>query len=252
MLPERCWYRWIDSWHYPTDPDTHDNEPWEWDGLLGIPTDSKKDKDGIPRQVYQDVSVYNEAIVVEPKANHPYPVNESIPIQVYAADNVENVDMSLNGADWQPLEGSGHGWWHGFFKLPKGARHRQRLTVRASDSIHVELSRKAVSFVAAVQPEHVSIGRLEIENKAHTLRCTIQVTDDQHRPIVQRKVYFGYIFPASWRESQGTQTTDAHGEVPVTSPIPLREDDHFVLVAAGTDNSDRIRSGDMRLFKLGR
>ena len=28
---------WIDTWHYPRDPDTHDNEPWEWDGILAIP-----------------------------------------------------------------------------------------------------------------------------------------------------------------------------------------------------------------------
>jgi len=50
---------WIDTWHYPTDPDTHDNEPWEWDGILAIPTDSEKDKDGIPRKIYHDAAAYN-------------------------------------------------------------------------------------------------------------------------------------------------------------------------------------------------
>jgi len=35
------------------------------------------------------------------------------------------VRYSLNDGDWKYLDGSGHGWYQGFFKLPKLAKHRQ-------------------------------------------------------------------------------------------------------------------------------
>jgi len=129
----------------------HEDEPWSWDGILGIPTDSKKDMEGIPRQIYNDITLFNEGVIIEPKANHPYKVAERIPIQVYTAENIEGVDFSLNGGEWQALEGSGHGWWRGFFQLPKLARHRQRLTVRFLDHMGTERIRKDISFLAAVR-----------------------------------------------------------------------------------------------------
>jgi len=243
---------WIDSWHYPRVSDTHEDEPWSWDGLLGIATDSKKDMEGIPRQIYADVTRYNQMIVLEPKANHLYNAGDSIPIQVYTAENVANVDYSLNGGEWQTLEGSGSGGWHGFFRLPRTAKHRQRLTLRASDGIHVELERKQVSFVTAVPIEQVSVGLLEADKKTGVLRCRVQVTDDRHRPIAQRKVYFGFFFPSGWRETQGVQLTDAQGEATLSCSILPEDRDHFLFVAAGTDSPDRVRAGDMRLFELGR
>lgn len=59
-----CLVAWIDTWHYPSDPDRHDDEPWEWDGILGIPNDN--DLEGIPRKIYDDVKDYNQAIVIRP------------------------------------------------------------------------------------------------------------------------------------------------------------------------------------------
>ncbi len=121
---------WIDTWHYPSDPDTHDNEPWEWDGILAIPTDSEKDMVGIPRQVYHDVSAYNQLIPIEPKANHIYPIQQPVPIQVNVSDDVGYVRCSVNDGDWKYLDGSGHGWFQGFFKLPKLAKKRQDMNFR--------------------------------------------------------------------------------------------------------------------------
>jgi hypothetical protein len=242
---------WIDSWHYPRVSDAHEDEPWAWNGLLGIPTDSKKDMEGIPRQVYRDVTVYNEALIIEPKANHLYNVDERVPIHVFTAENIAGVDCSLNGAEWKSLEGSGHGWWSGFFQLPKTAKHRQRLTVRALDDTRTELARKEVSFIAAVPLEHITIGLLDMSKKTGALRCTVQVTDDKQHPIAQRKVTFGFFFPAGWREAQGTLVTDSHGEITLNCPLLPQSDDRILFVAAGTDNSDLVRTGDMRLFKLG-
>ena len=115
---------WIDTWHYPQDPDTHDNEPWEWDGLLGFPP-TAKDMDGIPRQVYRDVSVYNFLIPLEPKDNHIYPIQQPLSIQVNGADDVacfavlpERRRLGHPGRlRARPISG--------IFPLPKLARKRQ-------------------------------------------------------------------------------------------------------------------------------
>jgi hypothetical protein len=242
---------WIDAWHYPTMSETHADEPWAWDGLLAIPTDDKKDMDGIPRQVYRDVAIYNQALILEPKANHVYTTVERHPIQVATSDNIKSVDVSLNDGEWKPLEGSGHGGWHGFFALPKTARRRQRLTVRAQDDSGTEVARKIVSFVTNVPAEHVTLGLLDISKKTGAIQCRVQLSDDKQQPIANRKVYFGFFFPAGWRQSQGTLLTDARGEALLTTPLLARPDDHHLFVAAGTDNPDRVRTGDMRLFKLG-
>jgi hypothetical protein len=241
---------WIDAWHYPKMSKKHEDEPWAWNGILGIPTDSKKDMDGIPRQIYRDVTVFNQVFLIDPKANHYYPVGQPIPIHVYASDNVAGVDFSVNGGEWSSLKGSGHGGFHGFFQMPKTAKRRQRMSVRAVDSINQELARKDISFIAAGGPEHVVIGLLDMNKKTGVLKSTVLLTDDKQKPIPNRKVHYGFFFPNGWRESQGTVTTDARGEAILVAPLRPRDDDQYVFVAAGTDSPDRVRASDMRLFTL--
>jgi hypothetical protein len=245
-----CLASWLDNWAYPKDPDTHDNDPWEWDGLMAIPTDQAKDLAGIPRKVYQDMMHFNEAIVLEPKENHLYNTGERIPIKVCSADNIAEMDYSLNGGDWVPLDGSSQGWWQGFAKLPPGAKHRQRVVVRALDENQTELERTEVSFVAAVRPEQLTLRELETPKGGGPLQWTVQVlTSDQH-PITQRKVVYGIYLPLTGRQAQGTLLTDERGQVRLTSPLTLQTKDQLIFVAAGTDSPDRVRAGDMRVFQL--
>ena len=61
------------------------------------------------------LDLYNQALLIEPKASHYYQVGESLPLRVYTSENVGGVDYSLNGAEWRALQGSGHGWWRGFY-----------------------------------------------------------------------------------------------------------------------------------------
>ena len=249
---------WIDTWHYPRDPDTHDNEPWEWDGILGIPTDSRQDMEGIPRQVYHDLIGFNEAVLLQPKANHIYDVTKTAPIQVYGADNVAGVSYSLNGGDWKPLDTSGRGWFQGFFKFPKLARKRQRLAIKAMDADERILDQKEVSFLTAVQAEHLKVESVRAssrrgDNKGEgAAQFKISVTDGQYKPIAQRKVYFGFFYPLTLRETQGMQMTNDTGEIIVANPLAPLPEDQYLYVSAGTDSPDHVRTGDMRIFKLGK
>ncbi|MFA5975320.1 MAG: glycoside hydrolase family 2 TIM barrel-domain containing protein [Elusimicrobiota bacterium] len=242
---------WIDTWHYPTDPDTHDNEPWEWDGVLAIPTDSRKDMDGIPRRVYQDVSSFNEALLLEPKADHYYGLASPIAVEACGADNVAEMRLSVNGGDWKPLEGSGHGGWRGFFSLPKLARHRQRVAIQALDSGGSQLSTQSVSFIAAGGPEQIVLSSQPGGRSKEALTFTATVTDARHEPIAQRKVHFGFFYPISLRETQGILLTDDQGRATLTCSLPPEPKDQYLFVAAGTDSPDRVRAGDMRIFRLG-
>ena len=148
---------WIDTWGYPQDPDSHDNEPWEWDGILAISSDTEKDMAGVPRQVYKDVSAYNQMIPIEPKANHIYPISQPVPIQANASDDVAYVRYNVNDGDWTYLDGSGHGWFAGFFKLPKLAKKRQDMNFQALDKDETVLATKKISFLAGVLEESVAI-----------------------------------------------------------------------------------------------
>ncbi len=243
---------WIDTWHYPKDPDTHDNEPWEWDGILGIPTDSEKDMDGIPRQIYRDVSAYNQMIPVEPKANHIYPIGQPIPIQTNVSDEVSYVRYSLNDGDWKYLDGSGHGWFQGFFKLPKLAKKRQTLNFQALDKSETLLASKEVSFLAGVLQESLTINPRSGAGGGKSLEFVTRLEDSLHHPLAQRKIYYGCFDPAGFGERQGIVSTDAGGSATFSclpiEPAPSR----YLYVAAGTDSPERARSSDFRIFKLGR
>ena len=52
-----CTVSWIDTWHYPSNPNVHNNHPWEWNGILAIKDDT--DLKGTPRKVYYDLSEFN-------------------------------------------------------------------------------------------------------------------------------------------------------------------------------------------------
>lgn len=47
-----CLVSFLDTWHYPSDPERHDDHPWEWNGLIEFK--SRNDSIGTPRQTYYD------------------------------------------------------------------------------------------------------------------------------------------------------------------------------------------------------
>ena len=243
---------WIDTWHYPSDPDTHDNEPWEWDGILGIPTDSEQDMVGVPRLVYKDVSAYNQLVPIEPKTDHIYPISQPVPIQVNTADEVAYVRYSLNDGDWKYLDGSGHGWFAGFFKLPRLSKKRQAMEFQALDKDETLLATKRVSFLAGILEESLTLEPKSPSKSAKQLEFTVKLEDSLHHPIPQRKVYYGCFYPISFREGEGTLMTDADGRGTFACPPVPESRGRYVFVAAGTDSPERARTSDMRVFTLGR
>jgi hypothetical protein len=239
---------WIDTWHYPRDPDVHDNEPWEWDGILSIPTDSEADMNGIPRQVYKDVALYNHLIPIEPKENHLYPIQQPLPIQVNGSDDVVSVRYGLNDGEWAVLDGSGRGWFQGSFRLPRLAKKRQSITFQALDKNETVIATKSISFLAGLLPESVI---LEPKKGSH-LEFSATIEDGLRHPIGNRKVNYGCFYPISFKESRGTLTTGASGQVTFVCSVAPEPRDRYVFIAVGTDSLEKVRSSDLRIFKLGK
>lgn len=52
-----CIVSWIDTWHYPEDPNSHDDEPWEWAGIIAL--EDINNPYGRPRLVYEKLKKFN-------------------------------------------------------------------------------------------------------------------------------------------------------------------------------------------------
>lgn len=241
---------WLDSWQAAGEPEVHNDDPWEWNGVLAVPTDRRTDQLGVPRRLFRDVQAYNQILFVEPRANHFYPVEKLHPIEIFGADNISGIRFSLNDGDYTPLKASGHGYFSGFFKLDKLARRRQKMTIQGLDVNHAVVMEKDLSFLAAISPETVTIESTP-EGGAGKLSFTVKALDGGGKPLANRKINFGFFLPVTMRETGGTQTTNATGEVTLTCSLALKKDDRFLLLAAGTRSPDRVTAGDMRLFALG-
>jgi hypothetical protein len=241
---------WTDNWYFPRDADTHDNEPWEWTGILGIATDSKKDMDGVPRIALADLKTYNQLTPVEPKADHFYPVQVPIPIRVFGSPETVGMRMSLNGGDWTRLQGSGQGLYVGSFKLPKLARRRQRLSLQALDKDDSAIAQKDISFIAALDPETVRVALDGAARGSQKFSFHVVVRNGDGQPIAQRKVYFGCFYPVSAQQAQGTIVTDAAGLASFSCAFPSQEVERYLYAAAGTDSLERVRTGDLHIFSL--
>src|SRR5262249_33503125 len=124
---------------------------------------------------------------------------------------VAYVRYNLNDGDWKYLDGSGNGWFQGFFKLPKLAKKRQTLRLQALNKDETVLATKDVSFLTGVLEETLTISPSGGPKQKKGLDFAIKVEDSLHHPITQRKIYFGCFDPIQFGERFGTVATDDRG-----------------------------------------
>jgi hypothetical protein len=129
--------------------------------------------------------------------------------------------------------------------MPKLAKHRQTLTIQAFNNDETLLAQKEVSFLADVQPESITI-------QPNGSGFAAQVQDGLHHPVTGRKVYFGCFDPVLFGEQQGVTTTNLSGQADFSCRSIQPAPHQYLYVAAGTDSPDRVRTSDLRIFKLGK
>ena len=118
------------------------------------------------------------------------------------------------------------------------------------DKDQTVLTQREVSFVAAVDPEHVMLLPERIKTAAGFFQFTADVKDGKGHTLAKRRVAFGCFFPLSLKESKGSVLTDLSGQARWTCAALPAKDDRYLMIAAGTDSPDKVRTGDMRIFEL--
>src|SRR6185295_9624217 len=96
-----------------------------WYGILGI-DDEKSDPGGTPRPVYYALQKANRALWTEPVSWKRY--EGTIPIEVYAMDDVTAITAQTASGPEASLEKKGH-WWTGSLPL-EGLAGVEEVTLR--------------------------------------------------------------------------------------------------------------------------
>ncbi|MCM8797600.1 MAG: hypothetical protein NC923_07000 [Candidatus Omnitrophica bacterium] len=235
-----CTVAWIDTWHYPSDPNAHDDHPWEWDGILGIPT--KNDLEGIPRLVYYDLKRYNQAIIIEPRQAEVY--YSSAPISIYASDSIENIRYRIDNSKWQTLSKQNNHWWIGNHDL-KDKKGIHRLDIICRDNRGAAITRKSVDFfisekIEALEPRiKISI----IPDKQtfsidDVVSLKIKLTDLNNKPLAKEKVAYGLFSPLGWKEEYASGITNEEGELYIKSTLKLERQTQYPLLTVGVIDTE--------------
>jgi len=230
-----CTVSWIDTWHYPGDPNTHDDHPWEWDGILGIPT--KNDLEGIPRLVYYDLKTYNQAIIIEPKEDEIY--YSSVPISIYSDDSVHETKYRIDNSKWTILQKQNDHWWVGSQDL-KEKKGRHQLEIICKDKNGSILTRKLVGFFIADKIEALKpkikisiISDKQAFSIGDIVSLKIRLADWNNKPMPKEKISYGLFSPLGWKEEFGSGFTDEKGEMQITSTLKLEKQTQHLLASAG-------------------
>lgn len=229
-----CTVSWIDTWHYPGNPNIHDDHPWEWDGILGIPT--KNDLEGIPRLVYYDLKTYNQAIILEPKEDEIY--CSSVPISIYTNNLIHEVKYRIDNSVWVTLDKYSNYWWVGKQGLEKKGKHG--LDIICKDNKGSVLARKSVKFFVTDETEESksNIKLSIIPDKPEfsiddTVSLKIRLTDLNNKPRVKERITYGLFLSLGWEEEFGSDFTNEEGEIHIKSKLNLEILTQYLLVSAG-------------------
>jgi len=239
-----CTVSWIDTWHYPSDPNTHDEYPWKWDGILGIPGDN--DLEGIPRQVYYDLKAYNQAVIIEPKEDEIY--YSSVPISIYTPDSTCEVKYRIDHAGWLTLNKQDNHWRVGNQKL-EDKKGKHTLDIICRNNKGGILTRKSTEFfiadtMGALKPKVklFIIPDKQAFNTDDTVSLRIKLTDSNNKPMAKEKITYGLFSPLHWdrKEEFASDFTDKEGEVHIKSTLGLDKEAQYLLASAGYIDADSL------------
>ncbi len=122
-----CAFMYADGWwknaDKPDDANVHDDDPEEWYGLIGIESESKPE--GTPRPAFTALQRENAALWIQPVSWKEYP--ETVPVEVYAGDDVSSVQLETETGQVFQLKRSGN-WWR--LNLPS-------TTFKSTEKIHL-------------------------------------------------------------------------------------------------------------------
>ncbi len=152
-----CVFQYHDGWWKGGDEFTHNDDPEEWFGLIGF--SDINDLYGTPRKAWEDLSVYNRAIITSPKNGVFYENN--IPVEIFADEIITHFNMELN--DSVVMSGAiEDGLYNGIY-LPQNTGELRDLILGFSfyDSGDTLLKSEQISVLSA--PDGITLPSVTIE-----------------------------------------------------------------------------------------
>ncbi|MFZ5800379.1 MAG: hypothetical protein ACOY3D_03250 [Candidatus Omnitrophota bacterium] len=206
-----CTVAWIDTWHYPSDPNTHDKHPWEWDGILSL--NDINDRIGTPRKVFYDLKLLNHRFISpdEEKDSSSFAIN-IVPLK--AEFNVSErisaiITITKNG---QPIKN--HKIDFGFF-MPVGWKEE----CASGETDQNGQLQVTCSLLPELQSQYLVVcAGFVAEDKRHGDMRFIKITaQGQTKLATQFPVYFdkdfpgNHFFPSGWTgDYPDLKFNDAH------------------------------------------
>jgi beta-glucuronidase len=232
-------FEWNDEWwkhaDTATDAQTHEpDDPEEWFGLIEF--DSREDRDGHERPLYQAVSRYNQAILLSPVSGERY--QEQVPVTVYATERVAQIRVRLDRRRWLQATKLNRHWWKVMVPLDQKDKPGEHvLEMEALDAKHRPALHRERTVLVGPSPPSVALTiatdrpSYEAGDTIEPVRYTLTVTDGTGTPLANRPVSWSVIELPSHVELTQTKPTDASGRVEGTY---LARQPGIVLLSAAT------------------
>ena len=209
---------------YPN-KDIHDLETVEWSGLLAYDKDVK----GIPRPAYYEVQKANKAIMTEPDSQTIY--RESIPISVHLTEDVQRVELTVNGSEAYSFPKTSPHWFRHRLAVPGDKLQRREIVLRVLDENGKTLSEVKREAWAAAQNKLPTLEITHLKDDANRVFFIFRLTDATRKPIPDAEIQWGVLDGAGWQEKGGVLKTDKNGACQLKRPLPA----NFLLISGGYD-----------------
>ncbi len=214
-----CAFQYADGWwkggKTPNSADTHDDEPEEWFGLIGI--DSKEHPEGSPRPAYYAFQKENAALWIQPVSWKEYP--DILPLEVYATDDITAVEAQTESGQIVHLK-QDKSWWRGMIPADSlKPLEKIQLSVQSKKFGEIKKERSIVTrwheLPEELQPLEFTLEDFSPVPMKDSVRV-IRVTSRDGMPIANRSFTVGVHVHHGWDHGEARKVvSDPLGRVEV-------------------------------------
>lgn len=236
-----CIFEWNDEWwkNYESkgDEDSHDDQPEEWFGILGI-EGTNKNYTEIVRPLYSAIKEYNQAIIVNPKKHQYY--REKVPIEIYAEENVKEIKAEIDGEVVDLQKRSEH-WWVGEWKNINPCISSRIFQIEAIGINNMILCRKEDTFWSGLEKnkkEPMFKVSIKCKDKYHCsvdkklITTTFEVLDENNKPVSNMPIKYSFYEVDYWQQTDGEKCTNKDGMISIDYCI---KEPGYLIVSGGVD-----------------
>ncbi len=189
-----CTVSWVDTWHYPSDPSTHDDHPWKWDGFLHF--GDGHDVYGHPREVLNEFTKFDQTVgTFINKQNNRVEVKNITVTAHYVDDGKVKFNFWIRGLDNQSVDIGIFwpiNWKEDIYKAVTDQYGRVILTVDGNGYIREQYLLAAVGWNQGdVHQGEISVVTIGSDKPFIKDKSKFFIYSDKHSPS-------NHFFPSGW------------------------------------------------------